>query len=266
MTETTPSRPKKQNAAYRLYLILEQMSRTDGRHLAAIECWASVLGVETAEPAKSLQVAREIGLLYEALLETQEQLVVRGVDQDLYGRQFAALASGLRVHTLSAPFSDLGNVFSPAALQTLLLLSQTLDADESEGQHDAIIAQIKELSELILELKGMLFTSELPISVKRFLSRHLSIVQQGLRDYRIKGPSVFRDTYVKTVIHARERPPEVDEHADSKEAQGVGHLIVKIRKLAELAMVSDRLITAVAGTTEKLIPYISGFLPPGNSQ
>lgn len=239
---------EKFNSAARLHRLFQSATQAN-QQAPAVAVWAGVFDIHIKDPNRLLMaVTGKLELVAEELDDVERRMRTTPdlyVQARTYEAPFGQLRNALNVAGLESPFGQLGHYIDN---YTLLALDMCAGALPHEG--DPIAEEdLEEIAAKLTELREHVEASELPDDAKAFFLGHISILEEALRDYRIRGPVVFVGADGAARILTALNKDLIEEHQDDGVFRG---FLQRLRESYEWFGERARQFNTVANTLKAL--------------
>jgi hypothetical protein len=192
---TSSVTPKHNNAAGRLLVILEQVSRRKDDHGTA-DVWAAAFNEFVQAPGEKITpnnlpaILSRLTVLEEALVEIQDAIALRRPDDlHLFHRDFDKLMIALAPANLEASWGHYRPRITDAALMAMELCARELPVEGEIATDDleAILSTVHDLRQIVR------VSSEIPVFLKEWLLNVLRTIERAVELYGIRGSRKLRE-------------------------------------------------------------------------
>jgi hypothetical protein len=173
-----------ENPAKKLYSILESISKISS-NVGFLDAWAHVFNLEKSNTTEILQKYSSLLELYlstKTVIENHQRL---NTEKNL--RYINHIGNGLSNINTSSSIAHLSGHLSGEVMTALYYLSENIsfiyDVNAEIISNDQIEEIMNELDELITSITS----SDLPVDVKKILTKNLNVIRESLQDYYISG-------------------------------------------------------------------------------
>lgn len=203
------------NAASRAHAILTDAVRQNN-NAATLHVWATVFGIPSDNPiARMFEIARMVDQLYKQLEQVRREMSGQRIAPEKYNPVIDRLQSALN---LDAPGNAWENYKQHLHAYTLDTLAQYADLLESEDE-PIPEEELNVLSQLIDELEDQIRNGKLSSESRFFIERHISILRDALRLYRVVGNSAFTEAVTQAAAIVALNQEVIRKNSDNPEFQ-----------------------------------------------
>jgi hypothetical protein len=203
-----------------------------------------------------------LGLLYQQVERTREQMESSGFSSDLYEPAFETIYARINPGTLFIQWGD-HREHIRNTLHTLKFCSEALPDEEELIGKDALESIKTGLDDLEISLE----VSVLSDDAKSFIRHHIALIRKAIRDYEIVGVEAFRTaTYEGYADYVRNLDTVLEIH-DKEEFTLLEKTWLRVKKSADLTVKAEKLLTAGTKLYEmgdKAADYIERLLKSGS--
>ncbi len=167
---------------------------------------------------------------------------------------------------LNNPVSNYSRHIDRYVLSALLWCAAALPSDGqllTDNDLAGLNAQLRDLRELIE-------TASLPTTLIHFFLHHVRILEDALRNYKVRGPTAFVTAHVSAVQHIAVNHGLIERHKDDIEVRAASKRLADVWEWIEERVqdieTSHKALTYVAagaaavnGAAPHLLPIISGI-------
>ena len=241
------------------------LSRASTQHPndPAWKAWAHAFELPTVFKEGSLthsllhEVASCVSLTYQQLRQGRAQIDRTPFKRETFDPIFDNAEKVLSIGSLEGPWNLSRQHLGSEVLPMLKAYSEALpDDDETTADEIAqLVKQCRQLEELITKHK-------LPDDLKLFLLRQLDIIQQAIREFRIRGGEAFRDAAYNMAVDAAENQEIVQQHAKLEPVTVWRQIAFAVAKYGKWTIMLGKFLKA----GQDIVEIVSGTynsLPPG---
>ena len=257
----------RENAASRILAIALKVPQQN-TGLAVLDGWAAVFGVSLADSARGQEVARLLGLLNHQVEAVRTELEARGFDHDAYAGALGRVSNSLALTSLGSQWNWVTQQYSPEVIVALRLFPGILPDEESVE-----IDEMAQVRAYLAELRTRVVKGQLPSPVRAFLLRQISLIEDGLRDYIVRGVAALTAASEQAAFEWLREGHVVAIYKDNEIVQEVGTLWPRAQSFMKKAAVIGAFAGTLLGGIDKalhiardlhLLPSaaVDGGLPP----
>ncbi|ARO87960.1 hypothetical protein EBAPG3_009375 [Nitrosospira lacus] len=178
------------NSARRLQVIIEKI-QTIPESMPMVQAWSTVLGLDI-EISKDdpHEVQEKLGLIRNEINLIQRLMADKPFSKGLYIPHLENIRRIVSVSNLDAAWGNYRNRLPNETLLSLRFCVEIIPPEAALPTSDLEI-----LLDLVMEARKEIEDSSFSPLVREFLLRHLSIIEEGIRDYPISGGSAITNAF-----------------------------------------------------------------------
>lgn len=255
------------NAAGRLLDLFDRAKRAEGNQ-AAVEVWATVLGVPGAGTARDREVAHLLTLAGDQVVQLRAAAKRAGA-QNSYLHRVDQTEGFLSVLVLGANWDTQVKPQLTDAVSAILETYAGMLPEDDERIPDEALHHAQTT---VTTLRDEVGRADLPAAVKAFLLRQIALMERAIREYPLRGAPAFRDASDASAVDWAESAPTVAPYVDAPAVRNVKGLWERVDTwvtrgilyghMAQLMWTGASPLLRVADAHHLLAPAVAEIVQP----
>lgn len=234
------------NAASRVYSLLKDASRKDGK-ISAAEAWAQVFGEDEAQAKKDPYfIQTRLSLIRGQTDLIENEMRRTEIPEDLVAPYCERVRRVVSPTNLTAHWQDYQKHLQPDVFLCLRYCEALLGTETSIPEDE-----LQRILDKVEELRREIEDSGLSNGVYQFLSGQIDILARALNEYPIRGPEAIREAFKEGFADLADHVDDLKNSTDQEEARKVATLWREMKRIGGEVVEADRIATAYVNLIEK---------------